>query len=422
MFACIHVPGGTAKPLRECASAFAPEAELTDPSTILFDVSRLNLLYGGPQQIAQAVASHARSLGIQSNIAIAPNTETALIAARNFPGLTVIPQDAADALSRIYIENLPLTPQLWETLESWGIRTFQDLAKLPETGLAERFGPEGVHLQRLARGAVDRPLRVKPPEATFQERVDLDHPLSILEPLLFILSGILNNQCDKLQSSGFATNHLDLTLDLENQTQHRRALRLPVAMRHSPGILKLLQLDLEAHPAPSPVTAVHLLLKPVQPRSVQNGMFLPATPAPDKLEVTLTRIRALVGERNVGIPELLNTHRPQPFQLVTRQPVTHPIQLWHQPASLQLAFRYFQPPLIAQVEICNGQPLRLAATLASGVIRGNILTYAGPWRSSGDWWTENPWNREEWDVSVNDGALYRIYRDPTGWYIEGTYD
>ena len=422
MFACIHLPTGAAKRLRECASAFAPEAELTAPNTILFDVSRLYLLYGGPDQIAQAVAKHAQALGLQANIAIAPNTETALIAVRNFPGVTVIPEDAADALSRLYIENLPLTAELWETLESWGIRTFHDLAGLPEAGLAERFGPEGVYLHRLARGTVDRPLRVQIPEVTFEQQVDLEHSISLLEPLLFILSRILNDQCEKLQSSGFSTNHLCLILSMENGTHHRRELRLPVPMRQSQAILKLLQLDLEAHPAAAAVTAVHLLLKPVQPRSVQNGMFLPATPAPDKLEVTLARIRALVGELNAGVPELLNTHRPQPFQLVARQPTTNPRQLWDSSSGLQLAFRYFQPPLIAQVEVANGFPLRLTAHLALEVIRGSILTCAGPWRSSGDWWTENPWSREEWDVSLNDGALYRIYRDPTGWYIEGMYD
>lgn len=424
MFACIHVPDpGAGVPtrlrdrLRECAASFAPEAEATAPNTILFDASRLNRLYGGPEQIAEAVLRHAQSLGLAANVAIAPNTATAVIVARNFRGVTVIPEDTAAALAGLDVRHLPLSEEVSETLEAWGIRTFEDLARLPETGIAERLGQEGVYLQQLARGAGGRPLRVLAPEIVFEERVELEHPLSELEPLLFIVSRILNDQCEKLQSHGMATNEIRIVLDLGNRTQHVREIRLPLPMRQSKAMLKLLQLELEAHPPAAPVASIHLVLKPVQPRTIQNGLFLPVTPAPDKLEITLTRIRALVGEKNVGVPELLNTHRPAPFRLRTGP--YEPRKAEALPHRSILAFRYFQPPLSAKVEMIEQRPIRLAA----GAIRGNVITYAGPWRSSGDWWTEGPWNRDEWDVSLNDGAIYRIYREPEAlWFVEGSYD
>ncbi|MBV8817964.1 MAG: hypothetical protein JO022_06380 [Acidobacteriaceae bacterium] len=231
---------------------------------------------------------------------------------------------------------------------------------------------------------------------------------------------MLNQLCDKLCSHGFSTNEIRLKLELDNRQEHVRTLSLPLPMRQPKAILKLLQLDLEAHPPQASIVAVNLLLQPVEPRTVQNGMFLPITPAPDKLEVTLTRIRALVGEENAGVPELLNTHRPAPFRLVNKQPTTQIKPAAEQPDHTpHLAFRYFNPPLKAKVDFSNHGPVRLSA----GAIRGNILTFAGPWRSSGDWWTGNPWNRDEWDVSLHDGALYRLYRNPDGtWFIEGTYD
>jgi protein ImuB len=422
MFACIHlpaVPGGVLKALQECAESFAPEAEVAGPDTILFDVSRLNRLYGGLSDIAETIARHAASLGLEANIAIAPNAETALLAARNFPGITLIPEEAGDALAELDIENLPLTPELWQTLQSWGIHTFRDFARLPGAGLAERLGPDGVYLHRLARGAIDRPLRVLQPQVQYQERVELEHSLTELDPLLFIVARILNDQCERLQSHGMATNEISLLLELENRTEYLRELHLPVPLQQSKAILKLLQLDLETHSPNAAIVALRLTLKPVPPRQVQNGIFLPATPAPDKLEVTLTRIRALVGEQNVGIPELLNTYRPAPFQLTLRLPDTNLRRKDSRPSHPRIAFRYFTPPLAAQVQLGQGRPLRLAA----GAIRGNVITYAGPWRSSGDWWSVNPWDRDEWDVSLNDGSLYRIYRDPkAAWFIEGTYD
>ena len=107
-------------------------------------------------------------------------------------------------------------------------------------------------------------------------------------------------------------------------------------MRESKSLLKLLQIDLEAHPPTAPTTALSLTLKPVHPRTVQTGIFLPVTPAPDKLELTLARIRGIVGENNVGIPELLDTYHPQPFRLVPppQPPIPNPQS---QPAAMPSA-------------------------------------------------------------------------------------
>ncbi|HTB17673.1 MAG TPA: hypothetical protein VK708_06130, partial [Bryobacteraceae bacterium] len=172
-------------------------------------------------------------------------------------------------------------------------------------------------------------------------------------------------------------------------------------------------MDLETHPPSAPTTALALSLKPVHPRTVQTGIFLPVTPAPDKLELTLARIRGIVGENNVGLPELLNTHHPHPFRLVPGPPAPNP-----QPQSPgRQAFRYFRPPLSATVELDGNRPSRLTA---SG-IHGKVLNAAGPWRTSGDWWTTTVWYRDEWDVALSNGSLYRIYRD-SHWFVEGSYD
>ena len=140
---------------------------------------------------------------------------------------------------------------------------------------------------------------------------------------------------------------------------------------------------------------------PTDPRRIQHGLFVPAAPEPEKLEMTLDKIRALVGRKNVKIPELRDTYRPG----------------WAI-SDARLSFRYFRPPLAAQVETERGVPKHLSTK----VCRGNILQAAGPWRSSGDWWRSDSWNRDEWDLALSDGALYRIYLDAEEWFLEGNYD
>jgi protein ImuB len=53
-----------------------------------------------------------------------------------------------------------------------------------------------------------------------------------------------------------------------------------------------------------------------------------------------------------------------------------------------------------------------------------VLAAAGPWRASGEWWTPAAWDRDEFDVALSDGALYRLYLDRFRgrWFLEGSYD
>jgi protein ImuB len=60
----------------------------------------------------------------------------------------------------------------------------------------------------------------------------------------------------------------------------------------------------------------------------------------------------------------------------------------------------------------------------------------GPWRTTGDWWREDRWARDEWDITVEKRAqdfpgkpsplqvIYRIYRElkSGSWFVEGIYD
>ena len=55
---------------------------------------------------------------------------------------------------------------------------------------------------------------------------------------------------------------------------------------------------------------------------------------------------------------------------------------------------------------------------------GKVERCDGPWRSSGDWWHQKPWNCDEWDVALSDGVSYRISqaREDSAWFIDGMLD
>src|SRR5437868_13369858 len=106
--------------------------------------------------------------------------------------------------------------QILDTLSRWGIRNLRALAALPEIALSERLGQIGLRLQQLARGEASRTLVPLEAPLAFEEAVELEHPILLLEPLAFLLNRLLEQLCARLGSRALATQELRLTLELSN--------------------------------------------------------------------------------------------------------------------------------------------------------------------------------------------------------------
>lgn len=442
--------------LLDCAQSFSPCLEDTAADTALIDLAGMESLLGSLPQISRAISARAVAVGLQANVAVASNPDAALLAARGFPGVTVIPpgkeamqlgQLAVGFLFHDHLEGeeKQSADHLLETLERWGIRNLRALAALPQVSLSERLGQQGLRLQQLARGVASRTLVPVEPPLVFEEAIELEHPIVLLEPLAFLLNRLLEQICARLGSRALATQELRLTLELEvfhqpskiNHQPFLRTLRLPLPMLDAKVFLKLLQLDLNANPPGAPIVKIHLAAEPARPRSAQGGLFLPPSPEPEKLELTLARIAGMVGEHKVGALELLDTHHPEGFRMrrfVAEVARKTPQKENSDSAALGsavaksavTALRRFRPSLRVHVALENGEPARVTCPRKKEV-QGDVLWKAGPWRFSGDWWEHEAWSRDEWDLALQNGdtiALYRLVHDlfAGAWFVEGMYD
>jgi protein ImuB len=453
MFACIHAPEVSAGLcLLEFAYGFSPIVEEVRCGTVVIDVEGCELLFGSPYQLASEVAQRAQKsrthggLETTASIAIAANPDAAIHAAAYLKGITFVsPGEELTCLGEFPLARLDhslvkvekkVAEEILETLRLWGVCSFADFAALPIAGVSERLGQAGIKLQQLAAGKTERHLKVKQPAPVFANSIELEHPLFELEPLSFIFARLLHQLCAALNAYALATNELSVSMQLEDQTTHERRLSLPYSMRDHKVFLKLLLLDTEMHPPQAAVTSVSIACEPVKPRVLQNGLFVPLAPAPDKLELTLARLAKLVGEQNIGSPVLLDTHRPDAFSikhftLHTNSDVRkrRKIGKRQSPAGhgLCLGLRMYRPPLRAIVEADQGCPAQISAWSKQRSVYGKVVSLAGPWRTSGDWWRDDEWARDEWDVMLErqgQQSLYRIYRElqTEHWFVEGSYD
>jgi len=302
----------------------SPRIEDTSPATIILDIAGLGSLFGSEGNIASELVRRAAALGLSAHVAVSENLETALHAARGFSGITLIPPgEEAACLGPLPVHALYPSIEIQETLARWGIRTCAELAALSVLQLSERLGQEGVLLHELARGARVRSLVLAEPGISFVEEMELEDAVEDLEPLSFLLGRLLDQLCARLQARSLAAAAIHLRFDLgdffgkEVQVQsekpeeeapskiYEKVLNLPVAMRDSKTLLKLMRLQLQANPPHASILKITLAAEPAFVRAAQGGLFRPSIPDPEKLELTVARLAKLVGSANVGSPELV---------------------------------------------------------------------------------------------------------------------
>lgn len=416
LFAALYAPGNLPA-LLDCAQRFSPTVEITSPDLVTIDVRGMERLLGSPHRIARQIE---RTIGVPAAIALASNPDTAIYLSRSSTNsTTVVPMGQEEpALAPLSLHLLGCPSSLGELLDLWGLRTFGQLAQLPPLGIAERCGEEGVYWQRQARGAIERRLRLVGEVVRLLKESDWDEPVSTAEPLLFVLGRLLFELCLEMVARSLATTEVRASLRLANQPDHILTLRLPVPLQDRQTLLKLLQQELEQHPAPAPVHGVQVELIPTAPKATQEHLFTAAYPFPDQLQLTVARVRRIVGADRIGTAELLDSHQPDGFVMKPFSPGPREAQACST-GELSLALRRFRPPQPAQVRF-EQQPM----FLKSPGIFGPVCVARGPWYSSGHWWQTDAWQREEWDVGLAQGAIYKIFRDLATqcWFVEGCYD
>ena len=413
--------------LVELAGLFTPRVEVQDEAgtgtelLLVLDLAGTGRIFGTTEQAVRRIEGRLRAAQFACRLATSANLHTALCAAafaRRTP-LHIAPGEEAHALAGLPLAALPLTSAQAETLALWGLKTVGELAELPEVEVVVRLGQAGKRLQLLARGV--HPHLMVPEEAEFRlaERIAFDAPVEMLESLLFVLGPMLDQLLLRAQDRSYALASVTVELTLEGGGEHSRTLKPALPVLEREVLLRLLHLDLQAHPPPAGVVGLLLTAEPGDRRKVQMGLWSPQLPEPARLEVTLARIAALVGEERVGRARLLDAHRPDSFAMERFGLIERKARATE--ARQSVAMRRCRPPVALEVSEL-GEPFWFRGK------RYRVEAAFGPWRRSGEWWSGEMWSTEEWDVrstaDSGEGMVCLMAFDllRKGWFVEGFYD
>jgi protein ImuB len=361
--------------------------------------------------------------------------------------VVVDPGGEAEALAPLPLALLSDDPEQLLTFRKWGLKTLGDIARLPADAVAARLGQAGVRWQRLARGEDPRPLLPAAPEERFEQALDLEWPIDGLEPLSFVLGRLMDPLAAHLDRRGRGAAVLHIRLHLVTRAVHERALQLPTPMKDARTLRTLALLDLESHPPAAAIDRVVVAVDPTPARVLQFSLLTRPLPSPEQLSTLMARLSALMGEGRCGSPVAVDTWQPGAFAMKAFAPedtehgpprhrgteVSKEEEIFGLGASVprwpvgvnsvSVALRRFRIPVPARVRMEQGRPIRVI-TDRRGLAGGSVVHCAGPWRTAGNWWIEGTWERDEWDVTLSDGATYRVFRDrgADAWFLEGVVD
>lgn len=304
-----------------------------------------------------------------------------------------------------------------DILHRWGIDTLGQLAALGKDEVGARLGPIGLELWDRARGKTTRLLQLVAPPESFEEAFEFENEIETVEPLLFLLRRFLQQLTLRLDALYLVARELRLEITFSDKSAYQHQFKIPEPTNNAEVLFRMLHTHLENFKSDSPIIAVVLKAEPTKPSFQQFHLFETALRDPARLSETLARLTGLLGPDRVGTPVLEETHQPDAFQM---EPFAWQLKetAGEREPLPSCALRRFRSPVPAAMLLVKNGP----AHLRSGEIQGEVLRRKGPYKASGNWWDKKRWERAEWDLELENGALCQCHSHEGRWALDGVYD
>lgn len=427
------------------AQQFSYSVELLEDG-ILFDVSGLQNLVGDTNKISQNILAELEKNSIRGSVAVADTIDTAMLLARASDPQSENRNPKSESFSQLPLTNL-LDNDTLNVFNDLGIKSIRDLSQIPKDELVTRYGQQFKNVIDIIEQKGSRLLTPNVKENKVDWDYQLDYPVDDFEQLIFILNHGLDRLLTQTSSYGFSTEQLDIFFNLQNKTERLYEIKTSFPTLEKTFWLKLINLRISLDPPESEIVAIKVTSHFTPPRPAQQGLYAVSRPDPERLLLTVNKLKKLVGEENVGVPILLDERVERAFGLDAegipsgedRHPVSRSV-LGGVTETLQsrggafsnnseipnpnsqfpnqvIAFSYFNPPIPADVLIREKKLIFLRTQYFSG----HVKKYSGVWKANSKWWDKS-WKAEEWDVEIEDHGVYRLCKVNKDWFLAGEYD
>ena len=460
MFACLLVTGGPLPrasadvpldataldaALLDVAQQFSPRVAWIDPHVLVADLQGLERLFGDARAIGERARRSLADRGLQGARRHCRHGTAARLLAAARAGLTLVeaggeqaalaalpidllqsvispgpqrpPDGAADSSRRVLSHvarerhlrarrrrDRPIRRRL-ATFRRWGLRTLGDLASLPRPDLAARLGARrpgpasaGAGRRLPAAGAARARRAIRSHAGT--RMAHRGTRAAVVRPRPAGRSGVHTSRSPRPRRRQAASS----TCGWSRARSGSRSHELPTPIKDPRTLRTLALLDLESHPpsgahrrghaARGPHAGPHAAALAARAGAPGAGTALHAGRSTLGAHGRITRRRGRAGRhpppgrlshdalhgRHAGLRRRRRSRR-------CRQAVT--------------CRRCGLAPAATSGDRHRADRRRTSGARARRAGRGcrvaKSATYAGPWRTSGEWWTGAVWDRDEWD-------------------------
>jgi len=382
---------------------------------ILFDVSGLERLIGKPDRVAQKILAELQKQNIAGSIAVAETVDTTVLLAREGNGLNSI--HSPETFQQLPLASLPIEQDTLNIFGELGLKRVEDLLAVPKDDLINRYGRAFSDVVDVIEQKDRQLITPNVKDSQISWNYYLDSPVEDFEQLIFLLNHGLEKLFSEIARLALSTEQLDISFKLRNRTTKSYEIKTSFPTLERTFWLKLINLRVALDPPESEIVAVDVVSHFTKPRPAQKGLYAVSRPEPERLLLTVNKLKKLVGEENVGVPVILNERLAEAFTL---DPDTMPdgrerIEIKDEKAII--AFSYFHPPVRAEVLVRDGRLVFVKTRYFEGHVSGS----SGVWKGNSKWW-ERSWKTEEWDVEIENKGVYRLCKTGNEWFLVGEYD
>ena len=412
LFACI-ISDSDEKSLVILAEQFSAKIELIEGG-ILFDISGLQNLMGDQTQIAKRISNDLNSKNIEGNLGISKNADTAILFAKNIDGVMT---DSGNEINAMPIEALALEDDIQGVFDNLGLKNVDQLKGIPKADLIARYGQNFRPVIDLINQEGLRTLTPNIKDKCVTWKFELEFAVKELERLVFIIANGVSEVLGETRKHSLSTEHITASFTLSNNETKTYQIKISFPTLRKDFWRRIIDHRISQDLPGHSIKAIKLTCHFTKPRTAQFGLYSASNPEPESLHLTVNKIKKLVGEENVGVPELLEDRLEKPFKLNSGLEPKGTEKLEIKEAKPKIAFSYYNPPIPAHVWIEN----RKLVFLKTDQFEGKVKNHGGIWRANSHWWARL-WATEEWDVEVEDQGVFRLSRKGKSWFVTGEYD
>ncbi len=306
------------------------------PDTVYVDITGCAHLQGGEVALGCEFANRVRGMGHSVRVAISDGPRLAQAFAHWFApsaadpedrGVCVVPSErTSSAFATLPLSALPISRDTAAWFVRLGVLTVGELCALPGAALGHRLGEDAASVTELCAGRDRTPLVTYTPERTVSEHSAWDEPVTGVEPLLFVLGGLVSRVSARLTGRGEAAHSLVLSIAYDpaiarfqgEKSEQVLRFKLAAPVHRADDMRRIISARLSRSKLGAPSLGMRLSVPKLLPAvarqlelsQVFSGVTLNAS-AEDEIPVLMAELGAELGEDKVGTLQLVDSHRPE---------------------------------------------------------------------------------------------------------------